>query len=251
MAKSKEEPAASTALARIEDSPFPVVARADATELLKGALIDGGVGVYNLTQLRVPSGGGVAWTVDTLEGPAAIAGKDMTVIVGGMRAGLKKWWRAGFGEGEGGPPDCSSLDGMTGVGVNSLEPEATPGSHDCVTCPWNRFKSDRKGGAGKDCADFTIALVFREGSSLPDALSIPAGSLKFWQAYMVKLVNAGKAPWTVVTRLTLTPQKAGNAPWSRIEPQFVRDLTPEEAARFRDSREILNGYIAKAFARPA
>lgn len=238
-----------TGLILAENSPYPVIRRDDGVKLLKGSLIDGGVGMFTLTQLRVPAGGGVAWTVDTLEGPTAIPGKDMNVIVGGMRAGLKKWWIAEFGDGESGPPDCISFDGMTGNGVNSLEPGAEPGAHDCASCPWNRFKSARNGGAGKDCSDYMIAMVFREGSSLPDVLNIPAGSLKAWQSYSVKLANAGKSIWHVVTRLALEPQKGGAVNWSKISPSFVRDLSPEEIERFDASREVLSHYLDSNLAR--
>lgn len=247
MAKEK---ATSTALVTADQSPYSVVSRPDADQLLRGALIDGGVGMFQLTQLRLPSGGGMAWTVDTLEGPTAIAGKDMEVIIGGMRAGLKKWWRSAFGEGESGPPNCQSVDGMTGYGVNSLE-DGLATQHDCITCPWNKFGSARKGGNGKDCSDFMVAMVFREGCSLPDVLNIPASSLKTWQSYIVKLTNAGKSPWAVVTRLAMETKSEGALKWSILTPQYVRDLSPEESARFAASREVLTSVIVKNFSNPA
>jgi hypothetical protein len=256
MAKEKQE--ASTAIMTVDQSPYSVIARSDSKDLLSGALIDGGVGVFQLTQLRVPSGGGIAWTVDTLEGQRAIPGSEMEVIIGSMRGGLKKWWRANFGEGDTGQPDCQSVDGVIGLGENWLAPEDAEMDdngrpvtvHNCATCPMNKWGSDRKGGKGKDCSDFMVLFVFRPGCSLPDVLNIPPSSLKTIQSYVVKLTNAGKTPWSVVTRLALDPKSEGKLKWSLINPQFVRDLTEQEAARFNEARSVLPAVMAKAYASP-
>src|SRR5262245_7669139 len=84
----------------------------------------GGLSEFDLTRIKIPSGGGLQWPVPSLEGEimeSVIEG--VIVLVCATRA----YYSQPMSEGSGNhPPDCSSSDGISGTGK--------PGGH-CALCP--------------------------------------------------------------------------------------------------------------------
>ena len=244
--------AKTTDLVPADESEFSLLASEEGSVALADTLEGLGVGQFQLPQLRVPSGGSPAWTIDALEGERV--DKEIEVVVAHVRGNQKKWFRVTMEESENNaPPDCVSTDAIKGWGVNDLDaPEnAKASEHECGSCQWNQFGSNRagEGRKGKDCSDYAIAYVLRMDCFLPDVLMVPATSLKAFQSYNIKLVGAGKAPWTVVTKLELVPTKFGAFTVGVIKPTYVRDLTDGEAKRMRPISETLKDYATKQLSR--
>ena len=94
-------------------------------------------------RIKMPSGGALAFEVqgedeDDVEYVKEIQG----VILYTHR--VNGYWSKPLGNGEGGAaPECSSMDGKTGVNLTTGECVS------CDTCPLNQYGTDPKGGAGK------------------------------------------------------------------------------------------------------
>lgn len=201
----------------------------DSAALVGSTLKELGVGAFDLGQIRVPTGGGVAWTYETSKGPEVT--RHMDVVIAMTVSNLRKFYREPFGEGEGGPPDCASNDGVTGYGINSLDKDAKPDFHECEKCPWSQFGSDRVTGKGKECSEYMQLYAFRLDSMLPDVIVVPPTSLKTVRKYVISLAGEGKRPWSVLTRLSLEPADRGGFKTSIIKPAVLRELTPAEVER--------------------
>lgn len=207
-----------------------VLAEPGGAELVAATLGELGVGPFDLPQVRVPTGGGVAWTYETSRGPEVTKALDVVIAI--ARANLRKWYRTPFGEGEAGPPDCASEDNLRGFGINTIE-DAKPDWHECPACPWSQFGSDRVTRTGKDCSEYMLVYAFRLDSMLPDVVVVPPTSLKTFRKYVLQLAGEGKRVFQVITRLTLESAERGGFPTAIIKPQALRALTIYEAERMK------------------
>lgn len=222
------------------DSPFPVVASADARAMLATQVAEAGIGVFDLDRIKLPTGGGNFFELPGLDGPTPA--QEFHAVITAVRANQKAWHRTTMDEGGGGSfPDCRSYDGETGWGNRDLEPEANElgeavqGQHSCADCPWNQFGSARGEGSGKDCSDSTHLVFYREGVALPDLMIVPAGSLKAVRNYLLSLAKHGVHPQRVVTSFKLDPavSRSGQK-YSRLNLTVARTLTDAEADAFAD-----------------
>lgn len=195
------------------------------------------VGMFELGRIRVPAGGGTHFELETLSGPEAL--KTIDVVIVGVRGNQKTWW-LDKNPAPGTPPSCASEDGITGIGVNSLDPDAKPGRHDCATCHWNQFESTRGEGEGKDCRESMVLFVLRQGGAMPNIIMAPAGSLKSVRGYMLRLVDNGKSADEVVTRVSLRQDKnTAGTRYSVLEFSYVKDLPSETATQVEALRGAL------------
>lgn len=246
MTSKKEE----TALTTREPSGFAIVDSPDAKDVMISAFDQLGISNFQLSRLKVPAGGVTAWEIESLEGTRVE--QNLDVIILAVRGRQKAWWATSMEDGGGGtPPTCSSTDGTNGVGVNTLDPEASAGTHSCAECAWNRFGSARNGGNGKDCKDHSLLFCFQQGSRIPSMLIVPATSLKALQGYVLKLIDAGKRMETVVTRLGLKKtQSQSGITYSTLDMSWTEDIDEEGAATMVDvSKEFLarlDGFDAYA-----
>lgn len=183
----------------------------------------GGQPVY---RLKVPSGGGKAFTLETGDEDTDTV---LTSVEGVVIHSHK--CNARFNEGTmGEPPVCSSMDAKIGLD------RETGGVCGCLDCPYNEFGSSTKGTGGKACKNMIRLYMMVPGSPIPLLVSVPPTSMKNWQNYRINTLAAkGLKPVEVVTELTLTSatSKSGNK-YSIIKPRLVGKLSPEdaEAARF-------------------
>lgn len=116
------------------------------------------------------------------------------------------------------PPDCGSYDGITGQG--------NPGGL-CKLCPYNKFGTGENGS--KACKNRRRMYLLFEGEIFPLLLSLPAGSLKGYTRYLMRLLGKGKKPNAVVTKFSLS--KAVNSSgvvYSQAQFAADRDLTSDE-----------------------
>lgn len=220
----------SKALVTRGNSGFAIVDDSAAADIMISAFDQLGLSNFQLDRIKIPSGGMTSWEVESLEGTSVE--KHVDAIIVSMVGKQKSWWAVPMDEGgAGSPPSCSSKDGRTGLGNNTLDASAPDGKHACQTCTWNQFGSSRGKGEGKDCSDTTLLFFFPKGGRIPSLLVVPATSLKSLQGYVLRLINAGKRMETCVTRLALkkTTSRSGIS-YSTLDISWAGDLGEEEAA---------------------
>ena len=124
----------------------------------------GSVGVFDLDTIRVPAAGGQRFAVPSLEGEQEAKAIEGVVVAW---KDPRAYWRLSMGSGGGAnAPDCSSPDGVRGVG--------DPGG-DCATCPMNQWGSavgdDGKPKKGKACKEMRNLFIVRPSDRIPVRLA--------------------------------------------------------------------------------
>lgn len=130
------------------------------------------------------------------------------------------------------PPECGSLDGVTGVG--------DPGGN-CMNCPYNQFGTGENGS--KACKNRRRIYVLREGEIFPMILSLPTGSLKEFSRYIKRLLSKGRKSNSVVTRFSLKKTtNSGGITFSQAQFAIDRVLSPQEHALIETLSEQVKAY---------
>ena len=194
----------------------------------------GNLSEFDLPRIKIPAGGGTAWTVPTLEGEAMEPAIEGVII---LARDTRAYYAQPFSETGGGqPPDCVSTDGLTG--------KSKPGGT-CMSCPLAVYGS-APDGRGQACKQLKQLFLLRGGQLLPEVLTLPPTSLKPAKQYLLKLVSQGVPYYGVVTRLTLERTKnAQGIAYSRAVLSFVRRLAPEEVERARQYHEMLKPLVGR------
>lgn len=224
MAEKKQE----QAIVKASASSFALLADPVlALEMAEG-LGSSQVGIGDITRLKVPSGGSTMWTVPTIDGE--IGSKELNIIILLVKAGEKAWWLEQDPSGT--RPACISHDGVFGFGNNTLDPKAGTGQHECASCHWGEFGSDRKTGSGKDCKDMAIMFFLIESGAMPRIMHIPPTSLRALTRFrMVLLDGQVTKPYAVRTKVTLDASKsAGGVPYAVMNFTVAGRLSQEEVA---------------------
>ena len=191
----------------------------------------------DLEKIKVPSGGTTSWEVIGKNGEEEMV-KALEVVV--VAAQDVRVFYATKYSGGNEPPDCASLDCITGI-VGENAPEEITG--DCASCPKSQWGSavDEDGNPtdGKACNERKMCLIYRPEDMVPIVLSIPPSSLKEVSRTFSRIAVARHRPyWGCVFSLTLSKEKNKRGiVYSQVQASFVRDLTAEEVAVVRDIRE--------------
>jgi len=184
-----------------------------------------GFSILSLPRIRVPSGGGLNFRVDTAAGeelPRRIEG-----LITSWRS-ARLYWKSRMVQGK--PPDCTSTDGWKGVG--------DPGGNCQAPCPFSLFGSsinmDGSRGSGQACKDIRQVLFLMPGEILPHLLSIPPTSVKGFDNYTLTLLSARAAYWSATTVMTLEKVRNDSGiEYSRILFRLGRRLQPNEKEIFK------------------
>lgn len=246
-------PNESTEVALYDPSAMAVLREDGAVGAMVQAFNDMGMTQFQLNRLRVPAGGGTSWEVPTLEGSESL--REIDVLIAWAKGNEKAWYRESYEDSGGGsPPDCSSHDGITGFGNRELTVDGDdaqshsyrcgrPGQPGC--CPWNEWGSkrgDRETNA-KDCADLAFLFFFYGEARLPMFLVVPPTSVKAVLEYNIRLMNYGKAPDSVITRLSLERVDT-RPPYSTIKLTPVGTLSDEDASKARAMSDAVKQTFA-------
>lgn len=184
---------------------------------LADALSEEMVGMnISFDRITIPAAGGTAFEV-----PGAMPGETDTVkeFTGVIlfHHPLFTYYRERFTGGSN-PPDCGSIDGVTGAG--------NPGGH-CAHCPLNQFGSGENGG--KACKNKRRIFILREGEMIPLVLTLPTGSMKEFSVYIKRLLSKGRKSCSVVTRFSLKKaMNVGGIAYSQAQFAVDRLLTDAE-----------------------
>ena len=130
------------------------------------------------------------------------------------------------------PPDCLSVDGITGVGI--------PGGK-CINCPKNKFGSGENGS--KACKNKHQMYLLREGEMFPVILSLPTSSNREFSRYIKRLLSRGKKSDSVVTKFSL--KKAVNKTgisYSQVQFSVARELDTKEIELIKNYSEQVKSY---------
>lgn len=193
----------------------------------------GGITPRELPRIRIPAGGGKQWEVPTLEGSDYRA-EFKGVIVHWKT--LRAYWPEPFETGAGSPPQCTSDDGIVGMG--------DPGTI-CAKCEFNQFGTAQYSTKpGKACREVRALFVIDEASHLPYFMPLPPMSIPPAKLYFTKLAQAGVSFWQVETTFALeqTKNKTGIT-FSRGMLNLARRLAPDEIGRVSAMREALKPAI--------
>lgn len=188
----------------------------ELAEIIQGNLGGDTLSEWDLDKVKVPSGGGTTWQVPSLDGEEAIQSLDGIIIHWGNR---RAYWEDSF-SGSNEPPQCNSQDGIHGVG--------DPGG-ECASCQYAQFQS-ADDGVGQACKATRVLFMLKPDSLIPIVVTLPPASLGNAKKYFLRLVGAGVAHTSLVTKLTLTKDKSkGGITFSRVELTAGQRLSPDAA----------------------
>jgi hypothetical protein len=188
---------------------------------------------YDFARVTIPTGGGTQWALESLEG-VQMTPEIQGVIV--VTQDARSYFKLPFGAEEKRPPDCSSRDGLTGIG--------DPGG-ECLPCPLNQWGSG-PAGRGKACREGKQLFLVRGSEILPELLQLPPTSLKACRQYLLRLTGSGIPYYGAITAITLERTKSGGGvAYSEARFRFLRRLTPEEIGKL----ERLHGLCASMMQR--
>ena len=201
--------------------------------LFEEAMADEYAGLeFSIDRVKLPAGGGTAFEVPAEDGEDTEMVKDITGAILYNHPAYA-YYASAFAGGHA-APDCSSIDGVTGVG--------TPGG-DCRTCPYNKFGSGD--GQSKLCKNKRMLYILREGELFPVALSLPTGSLKTFTNYVKRQLTKGRKISQIVTKISLKKAtSAAGIAYSQAVFTFERVLSPEEIAAVSGVAESCKAYAA-------
>lgn len=221
-----------------------LVPSAEAMAPIREALAPGeSLSVDLLDRAKWPTGGG-----SMFEFKAGGGSKDIEGILI-LRQPVKVYWKEKFAETGGGqPPDCFSMDNVSGHGDNG-----EPGTiHDCAKCPlaeWGTATNEKgEATAGKACRQVTRAFMLRDGKTLPMLVPVPPSSYKAMQFYVL---NMGLPYYAALTRLTTEQIKSRPVAGTTTGPinyavakfEMVRPLTEDELAGVKAYRDEILPFL--------
>lgn len=204
-------------------------------EAMEANVGDGSLAAGDFDRIKVPAGGGTAWTIQGLDGEEIL--KEVAGIVVAWRD-TRAYWSVPMEHSDGSmPPDCYSLDARTGTGK--------PGG-DCHKCPLAQFGTDA-GGPGQACKLVRQLFLIREENLLPEIVNLPPSSVKPARQYFLRLASKGVPCYSVITRIGL--EKTRNAQgivYSRATFASGGRLSAEQARRAKEYAAMIEPFLKAA-----
>ena len=225
-------------LTRIAPAPVALTVSEEEARAVKEAfatnIASGSITEFDLPRIK-PVNGEALWKIPTLEGhQTAPTIEGVIVFARDTRA-----YYPGK-EIKNQPPDCSSLDGITGVakaGVNL--------GGECKKCPMAQWDSAQDSGA-QACKQSKQLFMLRGNSMFLEVVSLPPTSLKAVRQFFLKLVTQGVQYHQCIVRIDLVEAKnAQQQTYGKADMKFVRRLSADEAARAADFSALAESIAAR------
>jgi hypothetical protein len=237
--------AKNTSLTTASDAEVPAVIlaltggdAADIQEAMRENFDGESLTAWQLPRAKINPGEIPAWAIDMGEGPEME--KSITGIILEKRVS-RAYWENPLGTGGGNtPPDCISLDGITGIG--------NPGG-ECATCPLNAFgtavDASGKQARGKACNEGRQLFVITEDTPvIPILVTLPATSIKPLTKFMMGLATKQSAYWKNVVTLGLEQQQnADGIKYSQLKITDPVKLTPAAVEVVRAHKESIKALL--------
>lgn len=162
-----------------------------------------------LTTISMPTQGGTIFSYSTIDGD--VNTKEITGIIIHVQPERAKFVGQ-FGENK--MPECSSLDGIIGVGI--------PGG-ECANCPDNQFGAN---SSPKPCKEVKMIYMLTKDDVLPICIKCTAGSFAQWQNYKIGLMRKGLRYTDVETTITLeAAQNPNKIKYSKLVFKLTDKIT--------------------------
>lgn len=205
---------------------FPAIGQVEEIAELYDAVFGNsaeGLGVADLTRVKVPSGDSIAFSV------GEDAKKTFTGVIILMQNRMNYWAQSPEESGGASAPDCFSRDAIVGKGMYGVGSKENP-SGKCEGCPMAQW-SDGPDGTRipSACKPQVAVLIMIEGQAFPVMLTVPRTSMKALKDYWKrKLFMNMKHYAQIVTEFGLTKDKnAGGVAFNRITFEQGEDLGKE------------------------
>jgi hypothetical protein len=229
-----------TTTASVDMQVVPISAlTADLTEMkavLEENLGAGGLSVFDLPKIKIPSGGQTAFELTDLKG-TRFEPRIQGVIL--FARDLRGYWPGSPEETGGGkPPSCHSDDCIHGIG--------DPGGL-CKSCPLAQYGSARK-GKGQACKQMKEIWLLRDGSGsiLPENLTLPPTSLGGFRDFAQMIGGSGVRLSAVVVEVGLAKVKnANDVAYTEATFTHVRTLNAAERVQVQELQELYRPLIYK------
>ncbi len=193
----------------------------------------------SLPRVKIP-GGGVPQFKMPSEDPndPAYVGEIEGVILYNHAANA--YWPEGSEYDDSTPPQCQSLDGVTGHGDPGLL---------CETCGHNQFGSGPK-GSGKACKNMRMLYILRSGEFMPLQLALPPTSLKPYRDFANMAFGLRRRPvYGSIVNIKLKPVSSNGYDYSVATFRRVRDFTGDELAQAtayaKSFREMIKAMLSQ------
>ena len=153
----------------------------------------------DLRRVKVPPQGITIWSIPSTEGD--IHAEEITGILVEYTT-PRAYWDRPMDPNTLTPPNCSSHDGLMGIG--------DPGGS-CHLCPFSKYGSDpREDSNGQACKEKRMLFLLRPDSLLPLVIQAPSTSIRNVFDYTMGLANEEEVLFqNVYTQLTLEKVNAG------------------------------------------
>jgi hypothetical protein len=225
-------------LTRIAPAPVALTVSEEEARAVKEAfatnIASGSITEFDLPRVK-PVNGEALWKIPTLEGHQTAQSIEGVIV-------FARDTRAYYPgkEIKNQPPDCSSMDGITGAakaGVNLGGP--------CKQCPMAQWDSAQDSTA-QACKQSKQLFMLRGNSMFLEVVSLPPTSLKAVRLFFLKLVTQGVQYHQCIVRMDLVEAKnAQQQTYGKADLKFVRRLSADEAARAADYRALAESIAAR------
>lgn len=195
----------------------------------------GAMSEFDLARITIASGTAL-WQVPTAQGSANVDRiQGVVVFMRNTRAYYKSKDAGSV------PPNCSSVDLITGVG--------DPGGK-CADCPFAEYESaktaDGKTAPGQACTEKKQLFMLRGDSFLPEVVSLPPTSLRAARKFFNWMIGQGVPHAKALIAIRLEKAENPNKKvYGRAVFDFVRRLEPEEVTRALMFRELCETFLGK------
>jgi hypothetical protein len=203
-------------------------------ETLSANLGDPSVSATDFDRIKIPAGGGLAFTIHTLDGEQSV--KELSGVIVDWRD-RRAYWKLTMEQSDGNtPPDCYSLNARVGIG--------NPGG-DCSKCEFAQFGSDSNGGQA--CKASRELYLLRENRILPEIVCLPPTSIKPAREYFRRLAAEVIPYYGVLTLITLERVKnAQGIVFSRVTFASLGRLTTEQTGGINEYGAMLRPSLESA-----
>jgi len=195
-------------------------------------------------RIRIPSGGALQFELPGGNPEDPDYAKTIEGVILFSHPANAYWQDSNYEENEEerGAPICSSVDGITGVGV--------PGGA-CAACPMNAWKSAEKGN-GKACKNMRHLYLLRDGDYMPILMALSPTSLRPYSDF-VSAVFAARRRGTCgsVVQIGLKRANNGKDDYSVATFKKLFDFSGEKLAQARQYADGFKEQIKLMLARKA
>lgn len=213
----------------------------EVQDLMQETVGEEGIAPHEFDRAENPSGKSLKWGIPTIEGELEMVGEIEGVIL--HHQFKRAYWLLPYGEGDANAmPDCSSIDGKTGVG----NPGGICTRGNTPVCPFAHFGSAKNNSQA--CTLTKHIFVLREDELLPLLVVITPGSLKSTKAYFRRLLSQQIRPTNLITKLKLTGPIRSRSGYDHAvaELSLAGKLDEETAAKMREYAAYLKPWLRES-----